>query len=267
MISTGSKSFLMGALALSSAFAAGQAESQSVAGITSQEIVSRLVANNRERSQLLQCYTAQRQYHLLYTGVPGRREAEMVVDVNYKAPASKEFTVVSSSGSKLIINRVFKKLLDTEKDAADQKNQAQTALTDENYTFQLMGQEVIGGRPSYVLMLEPKTDNHLLYRGRIWVDAADFAVAKIDAEPAKRPSFWISHTRIQHQYQKYGRFWLPAQNESTSEVRLGGRAQLSIKYGSYKVTTASDGKDLASGMTQNSEHTLPILAAGATDPK
>jgi hypothetical protein len=58
------------------------------------------------------------------------------------------------------------------------------------------------------------------YRGDIWVDATDFAVTKIEAEPAKRPSIWISKTVVHHTYRKLGEFWLPAQNESNTDVRL-----------------------------------------------
>jgi hypothetical protein len=87
-----------------------------------------------------------------------------------------------------------------------------------------------------VLEVEPLTDNKYLYRGKIWVDAADFAVAKIDAEPAKNPSFWISSTAINHQYERTNGFWLPAQNRSETKVRVGGTAVLTIDYGKYQVT-------------------------------
>ena len=49
-----------------------------------------------------------------------------------------------------------------------------------------------------MLQVEPKTNSRLLYRGTIWVDADDFAVAKIEAEPAHNPSFWIRGTKIHH---------------------------------------------------------------------
>src|SRR5262249_17550674 len=163
-----------------------------------------------------QSYTGQRRYHLLYTGFPGKREAELVVDVKYEAPANKEFTVISQSGSRFMINHIFKKLLETEKEAADEKNQERTALTEDNYDFQLLGQEDIDGRPSYVLKVEPKTANKLLYRGTIWVDASDYALCKIEGEPAKRPSLWINKTVVHHSYQKIGDFWLPAENESNT---------------------------------------------------
>jgi hypothetical protein len=205
--------------------------------ITAKEIVTQMAANNSRRQHELQAYTGQREYHLLYTGFPGRHEADLVVEVRYQSPDSKEFTVISQSGPRVIINRVFKKILDTEKEAADQKAQAGTALTDENYGFELLGQEDVEGRAAYVLRVEPRTENHLLYRGRIWVDAADFALCKIDGEPAKRPSMWISKVEVHHRYKKVGDFWLPAENESNTEVRLGGHATLSIHYGDYKVVS------------------------------
>ena len=87
--------------------------------------------------------------------------------------------------------------------------------------------------------VEPRISNKLLYRGKIWVDDADFAVAKIEAEPAKRPSMWISKTVVHHAYHKVGDFWLPVENQTTTDVRLGGRAMLSIHYADYKVVAQS----------------------------
>jgi len=224
---------------LYAALVSGQNPVQPVGNISVKEIVARLTENNRKRSQMLQSFTGRREYHLLYTGFPGRREADMVVDVTYQAPASKDFKVVSETGSHLIINRVFRRLLESEKEASDEKNQARTALTEANYTFAFVGQEPVDSRAAYILQVEPRIDNKYLYRGRIWVDAADYAVAKIEAEPAKRPSFWISRTEIHHAYKKIGDFWLPVENQSATDVRLGGHAILSIHYRDYKLSSAS----------------------------
>ncbi len=57
----------------------------------------------------------------------------MDVEVTYDAPSSKSFRVVSETGSKLLIDRVLKRLLKTEQDSTN--NQSQTALTTANYTF------------------------------------------------------------------------------------------------------------------------------------
>jgi len=203
--------------------------------LSSDEIVARVAENNRRRQQELQSYTSQREYHLLYTGLGGRHEADLVVDVKYRFPDSKDFTIVSESGSHVIVNRVFKKILETEKEAASQESQAATALTDRNYQFELLGEQDVDGRMAYVFHVEPRTQNRLLYRGRIWIDAADFALCKVEAEPAKHPSLWISKVEVHHIYAKIGDFWLPTQNESNTDVRIGGHAILSIQYRDYKV--------------------------------
>jgi len=222
-------------LTLPPLFAAAQSLPQSGDTLTAEQIAARLVEGNRRRHDDLQAYTGEREYHLLYTGFPGRHEADLVIQVNYQAPNEKQFTILSQSGSGVIVNRVFKKLLETERETADAEGQERSAVSPENYDFELLGREELNGRPSYILKVEPRTDNKLLYRGKIWVDAADFAVAKIEAEPAHKPSFWISNTIIHHTYGKIGEFWLPEHNESTSEVRLGGHAVLSIQYREYRI--------------------------------
>ena len=42
-------------------------------------------------------------------------------------------------------------------------------------------------------------------------------MCRIEAEPAKNPSFWIKKTDIHHEYVKVGDFWLPADNKSVSK--------------------------------------------------
>jgi hypothetical protein len=70
------------------------------------------------------------------------------------------------------------------------------------------------------------------------VNEKDFAVCRIEAEPAQNPSMWITKTDILHAYQKIGDFWLPLENRSISTLRLNGRAILTIKYGAYEINAA-----------------------------
>ena len=210
--------------------------------LTSGEIVERLVARNSMRSKQLRGYTDERHYTVSYHGVPASITAAMVVEATYDAPATKSFRIVSSSGSKLLVDRVLKKLLESEKEAA--ADPAKTAVTPENYIFSLIGQEEIDGRQTYTFHLEPKRNDKFLYRGEVYVDAEDFAITRIEAEPAKNPSFWVKKTRIHHLYKKSGQFWLPESNRSESSLRLGGSAVLTIDYGTYR--TGGEGTTMQS---------------------
>jgi hypothetical protein len=55
-----------------------------------------------------------------------------------------------------------------------------------------------------------KAKSKYVYRGKVWVDATDFAVTRIDAEPAQNPSFWTKKSEIHHEYMKVQNFWLAA---------------------------------------------------------
>jgi hypothetical protein len=205
---------------------------------TLEQVVDNLVAKNAERALALQRYQSRRFYRLDYTGFPTSLKAEMVVDMMYEAPATKTFKIVSQSGPKWMIDRIFKGLLQAEQEALNSKNRERVALNRHNYEFS--GIEFQDGSDgcSYVLTVQPKIANKLLYRGRIWVNNKDFAVCRIEAEPSKNPSIWIKNTAIHHIYTKLGDFWFPSENESTSTMRVGGRAVLSIKYRNYEILAA-----------------------------
>lgn len=207
--------------------------------LTSEQVVNKLVQRNLERAHALAAYQGTRIYRLEYHGFPGSRNAEMIVDVKYRAPGTKEFNIRSEKGSHLVIDRVFQKLLQSEKEALTEENQARVALNNDNYRFALTGYESMPTGPCYVLDVEPLTKNKLLYRGRIWVDAEDFAVVRIEAAPAKNPSFWTKETKIEQLYAKTGEFWLPLSNRSSSTIRLGGHAYLTIDYQNYEIMSAT----------------------------
>lgn len=220
------------------ALAGDAAEAPAASGkppLTAEEIVSNLVEKNAERARALQGYQCMRVYRLDYKGFFGKRQAEMVVKATYRAPATKDFTVVSQSGSKLIIDRVLRKLLESEKEALEEENREKAALTPQNYRFSLVGYDDKPGEPAYLLAIEPTSKNKFLYRGTIWVNVNDFAVARIEAQPANNPSFWTRKNEIEHTYLKVGGFWLPSQNRTVTTIRLGGQALLTIDYTDYQV--------------------------------
>jgi hypothetical protein len=128
--------------------------------------------------------------------------------------------------------------LEGEREAFQLENQEATALNAANYAFKLEGYEETSEGARYILSVLPKSKNKFLYRGKIWVDAVDFAVVRIVAEPAKSPSFWIKKSMIEHTYVKVDNFWLPARSRTETEVRLSGLAVLSIEYRDYKITRA-----------------------------
>lgn len=226
---------LLGFLALPARCIA-QETAQNPPALTAQQIVSEMVSRNEARAAALSGYTVRQICQLTYRGFPGDRSGEMILKVEYTAGSSKRYTLVSESGSKFIIDHVLKRLLRSEQEAQSPRNREETALMPQNYNFDLLGGKTTAQGCFYVLRARPKIDNKFLFRGEVWVDATDFAVARIVAEPAKNPSFWITHTRIEQEYTKIGSFWLPLQNTSVSKIRVfDGTATLLIQYQAYSL--------------------------------
>ncbi len=211
------------------------------APLTTDQIVTQLVQQNQRRANLLKHYESCRFYSVDYVGFPSQKSAEMVVDMAYDAPAQKQFRVVREQGSRVLLDHVLRELMQNEKEALEQVNLGKTDLTPSNYQFHLVGTDTIAGQLQYVLEVTPRFKSKFLYNGKIWVDANDFAVSRVSAQPAKNISFWISHTEIEHEYKKIGAFWLPAWNTSTTKVRFGGTAKLKIDYRDYRIGEPQSG--------------------------
>lgn len=205
------------------------------APLTADQVMARVEAMNQLRAEELGGYSSVRTYHLKLHGLISR-EAEMVVRVDYHAPRTKEFTVIAESGSAAVRNRVFRRLLEAELDSTDPKSQQHSAITRANYRFQLVDHYKTGDGEFYVLKAEPKTKDKYLFAGRIWVDADDFAVTKIDGQPAVNPSWWTRRTDFKRIYERIGEFWLPESNRSVTKVRIFGTAVMTISYRDYQIT-------------------------------
>ncbi|MGD0939277.1 MAG: hypothetical protein ABR905_06145 [Terracidiphilus sp.] len=209
------------------------ASTASPPALTAVQIANQMQRHDQARSEKLKHLKSTRHYRVEYKGFPANLAAQMEVEYIYDAASGKSFHIVSQSGSKFLLERVLKRALDSEKEAS--RDKAATALTAANYKFHFIGMESLAGRWAYVLDVQPLMANKFLYRGKIWVDATEFALVKFEAEPAKSPSFWISRTLIHQSFSKTGDFWLPEQNRSETKVRIGGTAVFTIDYGSYRI--------------------------------
>jgi hypothetical protein len=222
--------FLIGCAATAAAQNASPAPSAN-------DIIRKVATANAVRTARLHAYSSTRVYEVDYKGFGGDRHGRMVVKADYAAE-NKSFTIVSEEGSKLLLNKVIRKALESEQEAASPEMRNRSALTEANYDFELAGTEMTDGKPYFVLVVKPKRKDKYLYDGKVWIDATDFAIARVVAEPAKNPSFWITAATIDHRNGSVRGIWLPAVNHSTSKVRLGGRATMTIDYGKYESLAA-----------------------------
>lgn len=193
------------------------------------DVVAKMMRADAERKSELTGYTALRRY----VAVNQNRRAEMVVRLDCSPDGAKHFTVISEEGSSSIRKHAFYKMLSEETVASRRETRSGSRITPANYTFNLLGQDTLDTGPAYVLAIVPKTANKYLIDGRIWVNAKDYSIVRIEGQPARDPSFWVHDVHFIHTYQRVGQFWFASSTHSTSEIRIFGRSELTIENSNY----------------------------------
>jgi len=198
---------------------------------TAEEIIARMAAHDLQRMSSVEGYAGMRRYML--ENRKFKKRAEMLVKVKGDQDGTKHFEVVSEDGWKAAHKHVFRKMLESESETSRPQARASARIVPENYDFELVGTEELAGRPSYVLEIRPKRNDKNLFRGRIWVDAEDFALARVQGDPARKPSFWTKSIHFVQVYQKCGALWFPLSTRSVTEAHLFGTTDVSIDYFDY----------------------------------
>ncbi len=230
---------LLTALLLATAVLYGRAgitTSQEAPTLSASEIFHRLDQENARRDTKLRSYLSMRRYSVFEPNHPD--DAALTASMKFVAPSSKTFTVLSQDGVGWIHKRVFQGLMDAEQDSGKGKQKTDSSISSANYNANLIGEEALQGRNCYVLELKPKREDKYLMIGKIWVDKQDFAVAKLEGEPMKSPSIFVTRAHLVRQYQKIGDFWLQLRDETLCHIRVAGDYVLRIDYSDYKLDVA-----------------------------
>ncbi len=209
----------------------------SLAAPTAEDVIGRLVEMDHVRAGALRGYKSERRY--IADNERFSKHAEVAVEEWFVPPDQKDLRVISETGSPVVRRRVIDKVIEAELDSVQDGNRNQTHVTPENYTFRMIGREVMYGNSCFVLELIPRAAKKYLIQGRIWVDQTDFAIVRMEGRPAKNPSIWTRSVHFVRRYEKHGPFWLPASLESESRILIVGESTLKIEYSNYRIETNS----------------------------
>lgn len=199
---------------------------------TADEVVANMYAHDTLREASSGGYTGRREYVLENRRL--QKRAQMLVRVTCDRTGTKQFEVLSEDGWKSANKRVLRQMLVTESNSSRPEARPQSRITSDNYTFRLIDTEPLDGRLAYVIEASPKREDKSLFRGRIWVDKEDYALARVEGEPAKAPSFWTRRVQFVQHYSKAGAYWFPAETTSVTDARVFGTTSVSINYFEYK---------------------------------
>lgn len=191
----------------------GQSPTLPLAGI-----VSRMEQAQVESRQQDTAYVVTREYQLSALGNQNP-SSSVIAQVNFVPPAAKDYTILKSEGSSRG-ESIVRKVLDHESQMATHAEEHEVSTR--NYDFALLGHETIDGHDCYVLQLMPKREATELIRGRAWVDAADFAIRRMQGSPAKGPSLWIKNLAVTINYGEVDGIRVATSTKSVADIRFAG---------------------------------------------
>jgi hypothetical protein len=188
-----------------------------------------------QRLALLPQYSDLRRY--TFTNERLKKSSEMLVRSKHQVGQGTEFVVLSSQGTEGVTGRIFRHVMDAEREASAR---GENRIDSTSYNFELVSTELVNGRDCYKLKLIPKKRNKFLLEGTAWVDRQDFGFVRITGQPAASVSFWVGRPVITIDFEKVGQLWLVARNTSLAQARLLGRSELTIEYSGYTLANGTD---------------------------
>jgi len=224
---SGSVILLAGSFGLG-AVASAQAHSGSVP--TVETILARMARARTENRARLRPYRVTRDYKL-FGQEKQTTKAEVIADVTFVPPDSKQYAIQRANGTGLG-EKIVRLMLDNETDIA--KNYGSTDMTMANYDFRFIREDELSGQRCYVLEMVPRRKDKTLLRGQIWVDSTTFLLRRTEGEPGKAPSWWLRDARIVLEYGNVGGMWLQTGSESSANVRFLGPHTMVARDLDYK---------------------------------
>jgi hypothetical protein len=207
-------------------------------GVTESQVLTELAARNEGRRAALHDYSVLRTYQVI--DLKGKVHAEEIGRMEFFSPDKKAFTVSSESGSGLVRHMALNALINSEIEAAAGKEHHDSAISTDNYSLNLLGEQQVGPYRCFVAEAVPKRKDKYLFEGRVWIDMNDYSVVRIEGHPAKKLSFWIQRADFVRQYQKIEGFWLPQKDQTLVQVRLYGKKVLTIDHRDYVVNAGQN---------------------------
>jgi hypothetical protein len=185
-------------------------------------IVTRMMETQKQNKDSSRAIVVRRDYQLLDKTY--EQKARVIANVTYLPPDHKQYEVESSHGG--MGEKILRDVLDHETEKKDAKDTARREFSGDNYAFALAGTENLDGRKCFVLQINPRHDDKDLLRGRVWVDAENFNIRRVEGNLTKSPSWWIHDLHILMSFSEVDGMWLRTFTQAVANVRFKGRYEM-----------------------------------------
>ncbi len=184
------------------------------------------------------------------------RGVQMEVDINAALPKQEKhgklhalrtiskigkvtYNALGFSGDNTIKNQVITRYL------AEEAKPHDNAITPVNYKFKYKGlSSTPDGQRVHVFDVTPRKKAEGLFRGTLWLDAQTAMPVREAGKPVKT-SILVKNMSFVQDYEIRDGIAYPKHFEGAVEIRIYGRAELSIDYSNFtRQETADDANDL-----------------------
>ena len=152
------------------------------------------------------------------------------------------YQVLGFEGDHTVQKEVIARYIEAEIDA--QRDQAAAmAVTPTNYKFHYKSRGELDGREAYIFEVTPRKKRDGLFRGQLWIDAATYLKVQETGYLVKNRSMFLKRVEFTRRYEIRDGISVPRRTESVADVRLVGKAELTIDYTNFSVgdLTVEDG--------------------------
>jgi len=218
-------------------FSALGVEAQPAQPIDQISLVHGIDASVQARIDHVAGYMVTEHYAVFRNGDETHPAAEMTVRTDYRKEQGKSYTILSQSGSGLLRSQLLGAVLGREKQMSQPGMRETVLVTSANYEMKLKSAttDMVDGHACLVLGLTPRRNSPSLFKGTLWVDAADYSIVQLEGTAAKSPSFLTGATQVMRQYAKFEGFPMATHASAVSKSVLLGQTVVKIDYSGYQI--------------------------------
>jgi len=166
------------------------------------------------------------------------QQGEYELQRKFEAPHTLEFTPVHYSGDGFVKNNIITRLLQSEVDHVQKDDPTQTAIIPANYKFSYRGLSRVNDRTVHVFQVKPHRKRPGLFKGRVYLDAHNGSLVRVEGSVVKSPSFFVKHVDFWQDYTDVQSFTLPSHIHSVAKARIVGRTIVDIVHRDYQAVPA-----------------------------
>jgi hypothetical protein len=141
--------------------------------------------------------------------------------------AGFQYAITGHGGSERILNRVLKKVLESERENSGIEEWRKGNLSHANYAFDFGGH---AGSGMLRMRLTPRRRDSRLVAGSALLKATSGDLVRIEGRLSKSPSFWVRWVDVSSSYAPVAGAMMPVAIESTADVRIAGMSTFQMTY-------------------------------------